>query len=127
MERVNLYINKELVLNCCRAKLKNIYWTRNSLLQTAISNTLKSRIWWYEHFYKWISFGIAKRPTKEDIVRKFFSGSKLTNFTMLHYESSEAACKELLHICIDCKEDKIWVSPETIFRCDFGTHSLPLT
>jgi len=118
---------KEDVILACNNTLKSINALRSKEKREYIGNNLKFSTWWWKNFWRWVSFGIMRKPTRRSAIKKYISepsGCRITQQEDVEcmYSFEECEIGKILSTLNHSQGDQIWLSTDAVAMCFYGVN-----
>ena len=117
---------KDVVIEACEGTLRSIQATHAGLRRDFIKSELGSKIWWWKYLWRWVSLGLAPKPTMRSAIYEYMHGRPIPAKFQVDMTSGrqEQICKKVLAAARSSNGNSIYLTPEAASTCNVAEAAL---
>jgi hypothetical protein len=118
---------KDVVIEACEGTLRSIEATHEKLRNDFIESELESQIWWWKHLWRWVTIGLAPKPTMKSAIYEYMHGNRPVPMKFqvdMTHGRQQQICKKVLAAARSSNGNSIYLTPEAASTCNVAEAAL---
>jgi hypothetical protein len=115
---------KDRVIDACEGTLRSIEATHSELRRDFIESELGNQIWWWKYFWRWVTLGLAPKPTIRSAIYEYTHGNRPVPMKFqvdMTNGGQQEVCKKVLAAAKGSSSNSIYLTPEAASTCNVVT------
>jgi hypothetical protein len=107
------------VIEACKGTLRSIHASRSRMRREFVESELQSQLWWWNHLWKWVTLGLAPRPSRRSALNEYYNRRLPPVFhVVMSYGEQEQVCKRLLKAAENTPGHSMAVTVKAANKCN---------